>query len=64
TNHCLSKYIISKAKGTAMAIGIENLKYIRSRSSVTAKIQTDRHSKCAFGELSQFLTYKRVKVCL
>ncbi|MGC1929694.1 MAG: hypothetical protein WA667_12015 [Candidatus Nitrosopolaris sp.] len=39
TNHCLSKYIISKAKGTVRAIGIENLKYIRSRSRVTVKSQ-------------------------
>jgi len=58
TNHCLSKYIISKAKGTARAIGIENLKYIRSRSRLTVKSQRDRRSKWAFGELRQFLTYK------
>ncbi len=58
TNHCLSKYIISKAKGTARAIGIENLKYIRSRSRITVKSQRDRHSKWAFGELRQFFTYK------
>jgi putative transposase len=58
TNHCLSKYIISKAKGTARAMGIENLKYIRSRSRVTVKSQRDRHSKWAFGELRAFLTYK------
>ena len=58
TNHCLSKYIISKAKGTARAIRIENLKYIRFRSRVTVKSQRDRHSKWAFGELRQFLTYK------
>jgi putative transposase len=60
TNHCLSKHIISKAKDTARAIGIENLKYIRyrSRPRVTVKSQRDRHSKWAFGELRQFLTYK------
>jgi putative transposase len=52
TNHCLSKYIISKAKGTARAIGIENLKYNRSRLRVTVKNQRDRHSKWAFGELA------------
>ncbi|HXX97460.1 MAG TPA: hypothetical protein VEL11_10140 [Candidatus Bathyarchaeia archaeon] len=38
------------------------LKHIRSRSPlrsrVTVKSQRDRHSKCAFGELRQFLTYK------
>ena len=59
TNHFLSKYIISKAKGTIRTIGIENLKYVRSRSRVTAKSQRDRHSKWAFGELRQFLTYRR-----
>jgi putative transposase len=41
TNHCLSRYIISKAKGTARAIGIENLKYIRSRSRVTVRSQRE-----------------------
>jgi putative transposase len=58
TNHVISKYIISKAKGTARAIGIENLKHIRSRSRVTVKSQRDRHSKWAFGQLRNFLTYK------
>jgi putative transposase len=58
TNHCLSKYFISKAKGTTRAIGIENLKYIHSRPRVTVKSQRDRHSKWAFGELRKFLTYK------
>ncbi|MGC1927970.1 MAG: IS200/IS605 family accessory protein TnpB-related protein [Candidatus Nitrosopolaris sp.] len=42
----------------SLIIGIENLKYIRSRSRVTVKSQRDRHSKWAFGELRQFLTYK------
>ncbi|MGC2574141.1 MAG: transposase [Candidatus Nitrosopolaris sp.] len=57
TNHCLSKYIISKVKSTARAIGIEDLKYIR-RSRVIVKSQRDRHSKWMFGELRNFLTYK------
>jgi putative transposase len=48
-NYVISKHIISKAKGTTKAIGIENLKYIRSRSRVTVKSQRDRHSKWAFG---------------
>jgi len=61
TNHCLSKYFISKAKGTTRAIGIENLKYIRSRSRVTVKSQRDRHSKWTFGELRKLLTYKAKK---
>ena len=58
TNHCYPKYIISKAKGTARAMRIENLKIIRSHSRVTVKSKRDRHSKWAFGELRQFLTYK------
>ena len=48
-NHVISKHIISKAKGTARVIGIENLKYIRSRVTVR-RSQRDRHSKWAFGE--------------
>ncbi len=56
-NHVISKHIISKDKGTARAIGIENLKYIRSRVTVR-RSQRDRHSKWAFGELRSFVTYK------
>ena len=56
-NHVISKHIISKAKGTARAIGIENLKNIRSRVTVR-RSQRDRHSKWAFGELRSFVTYK------
>ena len=41
-NHVISKHIISKAKGTARAIGIENLKYIRSRVTVR-RSQRDRY---------------------
>ena len=52
-NHFVSKHIISKVKGTARAIGIENLKYIRSRSPFRSRVrvqsQRDRHSKWAFG---------------
>ena len=43
-NHVISKHIISKAKGTARAIGIENLKYIRSRVTVR------RSQRDTFGE--------------
>ena len=57
-NHVISKAIISKAKSTARAIGIEDLKYIRRRSRVIVKSQRDRHSKWTFGELRSFLTYK------
>ena len=57
TNHVISKHIISKAKGTTRTIGIENLKHIRSRVTVR-RSQRDRHSKWAFGQLRDFLTYK------
>jgi putative transposase len=57
TNHVISNLIISKAKGTTRAIGIEDLKYIRSRVTV-GRGQRDRHSKWTFGELRNFLTYK------
>ena len=56
-NHVISKHIISKAKGTARTIGIENLKYIRSRVTVR-RSQRDSHLKWAFGELRSFVTYK------
>ena len=57
TNHCISKYIISKAKGTIRAIGIEDLKNIPSKVTVRRE-HRDRHSKWTFGELRNFLTYK------
>lgn len=56
-NHVISKSIVSKAKGTIRAIAIENLKYICSKVTVR-RSQRDRHSKWAFGELRNFLTYK------
>jgi hypothetical protein len=33
TNHVISKAIVSKAKGTARMIGMEDLKYIRSKGN-------------------------------
>jgi putative transposase len=60
TNHVISKTIVSKAKGTTRAIGIENLRYIRSRVTVR-RSQRDKHSKWTFGELRNFLTYKAKK---
>jgi putative transposase len=59
-NHQISKAIVSKAKGTIRAIGIENLKYLRSKVTVRHS-QRDRHSKWSFGELRSFLTYKAKK---
>jgi putative transposase len=58
-NHQISKAIVSKAKGTTRAIAMEDLKHIRSRVTVQKKRQKrDRHSKWAFGQLRQFVTYK------
>ena len=56
TNHCIANDIISKAKGTARAIALEDLTNIRSRVTVRHQ-QRDKHSKWAFAELRNFLTY-------
>jgi putative transposase len=62
TNHVISKAIVCKAKGTTRAIGMEDLTNIRSRVTVKGKrSQRDRHSKWAFGELRNFVTYKAKK---
>jgi putative transposase len=60
TNHVISKAIVCKAKGTARMIGMEDLKYIRSRVTVRHS-QRDRHSKWSFGELRNFIEYKAKK---
>jgi len=56
-NHQISKAIVSKAKGTARAIAMEDLQGIRSRATVRHN-QRDRHSKWSFGQLRSFLQYK------
>lgn len=58
TNHVISKAIVSKAKGTTRAIALEDLTHIRSKATVKHSQQRDRHSKWAFGQLRQFVTYK------
>ena len=57
TNHVISKKIVSKAKGTNRQIALEDLKGIRSRTTVRHG-QRDSHSKWAFRELRFFLEYK------
>jgi putative transposase len=60
-NHVISKAIVSKAKGTARAIGMEDLTNIRTSSRTTVNFKgskRDRHSKWSFGELRNFVTYK------
>jgi putative transposase len=62
TNHIISKKIVSKSKGTARAIVIEDLTNIRTRVTVKGnKEKRDRHSKWAFAELREFMTYKAKK---
>jgi IS605 OrfB family transposase len=58
-NHVITKKIVSKAKGTARAIGIEDLTNIRTRVTVKGnKDKRDRHSKWTFGELRKDIEYK------
>jgi putative transposase len=53
----ISKQIVSKAKGTNRQIALEDLKDIRSRTTVR-HLHRDKHSKWAFGELRFYLEYK------
>lgn len=58
-NHCLSKQLVSAAKGTQRAIAIEELTNIRKRTERTArKKQRARLSNWAFRQLRDFLEYK------
>jgi len=57
TNHVISKRIVLKAKGTNRRIALEDLKGLRSRTTVR-HTHRDKHSKWAFGELRFFLEYK------
>ena len=56
-NHCISKQLIQKAKGTTRAIVLENLKGIKSRVTVR-KAQRYRHSTWTFLQLRTFIEYK------
>jgi len=56
-NHKVSKEIVQDAKDTKRAIVIEDLTYIRSRTTVRHE-QRERHSKWAFGQLRRFIEYK------
>jgi putative transposase len=56
-NHCISKKIVAKAKGTQSAIAIEDLKGIRDRAPVK-KAQRRQYSSWAFNQLRQFIEYK------
>ncbi len=56
-NHRISKELVSKAKDTNRVIAIENLKHIRSRTTVRRKDRA-KHSNWTFSQLRAFLTYK------
>lgn len=57
TNHCISRQLVSKAQDTNRTIAIEELKGIRSRTTVR-KSQRARHHNWAFAQLRSFLSYK------
>jgi putative transposase len=56
-NHCISKKIVSTAKGTCSMVAMEDLTGIRGRTTVRRE-QRDRHAKWAFLELRKFVEYK------
>lgn len=56
-NHCISKHLIAKAKGTGRAIALENLKGINRRTTVRKVQRRDRMS-WSFAQLRQFIEYK------
>ena len=57
TNHCISKQIVAKAKGTQRAIALEDLSGIRLRQKVR-KVDKQRFGNWAFFQLDSFLGYK------
>ncbi len=57
TNHRIAKAIVQTAKDTNRAIAIENLKGIRTNSTVNKAVRTVI-GKWAFDELGNFLKYK------
>ncbi len=57
TNHIIAKQIVQAAKDTNRAIAVEELTYIRSRTTVR-KVQREQFGKWAFNQLRLFLEYK------
>lgn len=56
-NHCISKQIVTAAKGTGRGVAVEDLTGIRARITVRRE-QRAEHSGWAFHQLRFFLTYK------
>jgi len=57
-NHCLSKALVSTAKGTSRGIALEDLKGIRERAKGTVKRQRRVLHSWAFFQLRAFIAYK------
>ena len=57
TNHCVSKYLVEKAKDTGCAIALEDLTHINQRT-VVRKSQRSERLSWAFYQLRSFITYK------
>ncbi|MEK9206975.1 MAG: transposase, partial [Patescibacteria group bacterium] len=57
-NHCISKRIVAKAKDSHRAIGLEDLRHIRSRGKRFRKAQRSCQSSWSFGQLRAFIEYK------
>jgi putative transposase len=56
-NHCISKQVVTAAKGTGRGVALEDLKGIRDRITVRKK-QRPIFSAWAFHQLREFLAYK------
>jgi IS605 OrfB family transposase len=57
-NHCISKAIVDKAKGTGRGIALEDLGGIRERTTVRGTDARNRLAGSSFGQLYAFLSYK------
>ena len=56
-NHCISKYLVQKAKDTNCVIALEDLTHINQRTTVRKKQRAERLS-WAFFQLRSFVNYK------
>jgi putative transposase len=57
-NHCISKKIVAKAKGTGCGIAVEELEGIHMRVTARGPEARNRLSGWAFSQLYEFLAYK------
>jgi IS605 OrfB family transposase len=57
-NHCISKTIVARAKGTGRGIAVEDLGGIREPITARGTDARNRLSGWSFGQLYAFLTYK------